>query len=50
MADLNQLKQKYQLVFGVLAREDATVQAVDVQGDRLHLKATVISEASKNRV
>jgi len=50
MADLNQLKQKYQPVLDVLAKEDATVQAADLQGDKLHIKATVVSEASKNRV
>ena len=50
MADLNQLKQKYQPVLDVLAKEDATVQAVDLQGDKLHIRATVVSEASKNRV
>ena len=50
MADLNQLKQKYQSVLDVLARENATVQAVDLQGDKLHLKAQVVSEASKNRI
>ena len=50
MADLNQLKQKYQPVLDVLAKEDATIQAVDLQGDKLHLKATVVSEASKNRI
>ncbi|PYX34889.1 MAG: peptidoglycan-binding protein [Acidobacteria bacterium] len=50
MADLNQLKQKYQPVLDVLAKEDATVQALDLQGDKLHLRATVVSEASKNHV
>ena len=50
MADLNQLKQKYQPVLDVLAKEDATIQAVDLQGDRLHIRATTVSEASKNRV
>src|SRR5499425_1550383 len=50
MADLNQLKQKYQPVLDVLAKEDATVQAVDLQGDKLHINSTVVSEASKNRV
>ena len=39
MADLNQLKQKYQPVLDVLAKEDATIQAVDLQGERLHIKA-----------
>jgi nucleoid-associated protein YgaU len=50
MADLNQLKQKYQPVLDVLARENATVQAVDLQGDKLHLEVQVVSEASKNRI
>jgi len=50
MADLNQLKQKYQPVLDVLARENATVQAVDLQGDKLHLKVQVVSEASKSRI
>ncbi len=50
MADLNQLKQKYQPVLDVLAKEDATIQAVDMQGDKLHIRATVVSDASKNRV
>jgi nucleoid-associated protein YgaU len=50
MADLNPLKQKYQPVLDVLAKEDATVNAVDMQGDKLHIKATVVSEASKNRI
>jgi nucleoid-associated protein YgaU len=50
MADLQQLKQKYQPAFDVLAREDATIQAADLQGDKLHLVATVVSESSKNRV
>jgi nucleoid-associated protein YgaU len=40
MTDLNQLKQKYQPVLDVLAKEDATIRAVDLQGDK----------ASKNRV
>lgn len=50
MADLNQLKQKYQRVLDVLAREDATIQAVDLQGEKLHIKAVTVSEASKDRV
>jgi len=50
MADLNQLKQKYQPVLDALAREDATIQAVDLQGEKLHIKAVTVSDASKNRV
>ena len=50
MADLNQLKQKYQPVLDVLSKENATVQALDLQGDKLHIRATVVSDASKDRV
>ena len=50
MADLATLKQKYQPVLDVLARENATIDALDLQGNQLHIKATCISEASKNRV
>jgi nucleoid-associated protein YgaU len=50
MVDLNQLKQKYQPVLDVLAKEDATITAVELQSDKLHLQATVVSEASKNHV
>jgi nucleoid-associated protein YgaU len=50
MADLATLKQKYQPVLDVLAKEDATINAVDLQGEQLHIQATVVSDASKNRV
>jgi nucleoid-associated protein YgaU len=50
MADLNQLKQKYQPVLDALHKEGGNVEAVDLQGDKLHIKATVDSEASKNRI
>jgi len=50
MANLDQLKTKYQRVLDTLRQEDAQVDAVDLQGDKLHIKATVDSEASKNRV
>jgi len=50
MADLVALKKKYQPVLDVLAKEDATIDAVDLAGEQLHLKATVVSEASKNRI
>jgi len=50
MADLVALKKKYQPVLDVLAKEDATIDAVDLAGEQLHIKATVVSEASKNRV
>jgi len=50
MANLDQLKGKYQRVLDTLRQEGAQVDAVDLQGDKLHIKATVDSEASKNRV
>lgn len=50
MADLIQLKQKYQPVLDALQKEGASIEAVDLQGDKLHIKATVDSEPSKNRI
>jgi nucleoid-associated protein YgaU len=50
MPDSKKSKLIYPPVLQVLAKEDATIQALDLQGDKLHLKATVVSEASKNRV
>ncbi len=50
MATLDQLKAKYQRVLDALQQEGAQVDAVDLQGEQLHIKATVDSEASKNRI
>jgi len=50
MADLEQLKQKYQPVLRTLEIEGAQVQPLSLTGDQLALTATVVSEASKNRV
>ena len=50
MADLEQLKQKYQPVLRTLEIEGAQVQPLSLAGDQLALTATVVSEASKNRV
>jgi len=50
MANLDQLKTKYQRVLDTLKQESAQVEAVDLQGEQLHIKAVVDSEASKNRV
>ena len=50
MANLDQLKAKYQRVLDTLQQEGARVDAVDLQGEQLHIKAEVDSEASKNRV
>ena len=50
MAELEQLKQKYQPVLRTLEIEGAQVQPLSLAGDQLALTATVVSEASKNRV
>ena len=50
MADLAQLKQKYQPVLHTLEVEGAQVQPLSLAGDQLELTATVVSEASKDRV
>ena len=50
MASLDELKQKYAGVFQVLEHDGAQIQTVEMQGDKLHLVATVVSEASKDRV
>lgn len=50
MADLEQLKQKYQPVLRALEIEGAQVQPLSLAGNQLALTATVVSEASKNRV
>ncbi len=50
MASLDELKQKYAGVFQVLEHDGATIQTEEMQGDKLHLVATVVSEASKDRV
>jgi len=53
MADLEQLKQKYSPVIATIqsyGEFGATVDAVDLAGDQLHLKATVPSQVVANRV
>jgi nucleoid-associated protein YgaU len=50
MANLEQLKQKYQPVLHTLEVEGAQVQPVSLDGEQLVLTATIVSEASKNRV
>jgi nucleoid-associated protein YgaU len=51
MPDLfEQLKQKYQPVLGVIQREGAQMINLNLDGDQLFLKATAVSEASKNRI
>jgi nucleoid-associated protein YgaU len=53
MADLNQLKQKYAPVIQTIesfSAEGAQVQDTSLDGDKLHLKATVPSQVVANRV
>ena len=50
MADLNQLRQKYQPVLDVIQKESAKVEALDLDGEQLHLQVLCDSEASKNRI
>jgi nucleoid-associated protein YgaU len=50
MADLEQLKQKYAPVLHTLEIEGAQVTNLGLDGEQLALSATVVSEASKNRV
>ena len=53
MADLEQLKSKYAGVISTLqefSRLGATVDQVDLDGDKLHLKGTVPSKVVLNRV
>ena len=51
MADLlAQLKQKYQPVLNTMQREGAELQNLNLDGNQLFLKATAVSEASKNRI
>lgn len=51
MADLfEQLKAKYQPVLDAIQREGAELQNVNLDGNQLFIKATAVSEASKNRL
>jgi nucleoid-associated protein YgaU len=53
MADLEQLKQKYSGVISTInsfAEYGAKVEAVDLDGEQLHIKASVPSQVVANRV
>ncbi|MGA3090108.1 MAG: LysM peptidoglycan-binding domain-containing protein [Terriglobales bacterium] len=50
MADLNQLKAKYQPVLDVIQKEGAHLEACDLDGEQLHLQVMTVSEASKDRI
>ena len=45
-----QLKQKYQPVLAKIQEEGAELQNLNLDGNQLFLKATAVSEASKNRI
>jgi hypothetical protein len=47
MANLEQLKQKYQPVLHTLEIEGAQVTNLGLDGEQLALSATVVSEASR---
>jgi nucleoid-associated protein YgaU len=46
----DQLKQKYQPVLDAIQKEGAELQNVNLDGNQLYLRATAVSEASKNRI
>jgi nucleoid-associated protein YgaU len=53
MADLNQLKQKYTPVINTIqsfSAEGAKIDDLSLEGDKLHLKASVPSPVVANRV
>lgn len=51
MPDLfEQLKRKYQPVLDTIQKEGAELQNVNLDGNQLYLKATAVSEPSKNRI
>jgi nucleoid-associated protein YgaU len=50
MADLDQLKQKYQPVLDAIQKEGGRIDNVDLAGDQIHIKAEVPSDAGKNHV
>src|ERR1700712_1978341 len=53
MADLEQLKQKYEPVIATIQGFEeygAKLEAVDLQGEQLHVKGTVPSQVVANRV
>lgn len=45
-----QLKQKYQPVLDTIQKEGAELQNLNMDGNQLFLKASAVSEASKNRI
>jgi nucleoid-associated protein YgaU len=47
---LDQLKQKYQPVIDAIQRQGGQLQNVNMDGSQLYLKATMNSEADKNKI
>ena len=45
-----QLKQKYQSVLDTIQKDGGELQNVNMDGNQLFVKATVTSEANKNRI
>lgn len=50
MANLDQLKQKYQPVLDAIQREGGRIDNIDLAGEQIHIKAEVPSETSKNHI
>jgi len=50
MADLEQLKRKYQPVLNTVEKEGAQLNEVSLAGEQLYLKVTAVSDASKDRI
>jgi nucleoid-associated protein YgaU len=47
---LDQLKQKYQSVQNVMAQQQVRLQNLNIQGDKLYMRAEAPSEEVKNRI
>ena len=50
MPDPQKINQRYQCVLEVFQKEGAVIEAVYLVSGRLHLNATAVSEASRNRI
>jgi nucleoid-associated protein YgaU len=50
MANLDQLRQKYQPLLDAIQKQGGRIDNVDLAGEQIHIKAEVPSDESKNRV
>jgi nucleoid-associated protein YgaU len=50
MPDPQLINQRYQCVLEIFEKESAVIEAVYLASGRLHLRATAVSEASRNRI